>query len=899
MSKFTQETLLSQYKSEVLMKASVTNVSYDFTQDKGKHSATNDPTIISQINKKKPYNVTCHPNTENNRWSIRINFCMDKSLIEIPGKNPVEKKKNYMLIVSSLLSESFLSPSYFVFQWDNLQCIYILSKPAKKNLRQWVAMLHEIYEEYGAYSEDYTHWAWHSVAYANDWENLDAKWEPKIIHPFTCKKDWSLIPLDNDSLVKYEKNLVSILYDITETQEVMEENVFDNNVIPGTMHDQIRKLSIPDVISTMTDITINEDNQLCIKGIADPHWRYYKKKDIVYYVWLWKKPRGNALWFLYYYFNQKWTRVIAHLNTIFVEKVEIYDVTNHSAAAVPSVTYKDVIIQFKKDCTTLWCIVEAWWKEKTVEMQIFNVWVKFLWRGYVTFDSELWELDHWQQCVYLMSINGEVVPIMVHCSIAKFNAMYSRMWLSFHGWSEALLLKFFDALRYSEWVRDIDVIEMNWHYDWFTILWWELVYWELPSSTYIYSRYEYPIENSKEQISIQDYFKEYKEIRSESITTVSYLQAIVLMWMNFWHWDNACIYPWFMISGDTWSGKSTMSTMLKWSMWYGDWARSFSARDTWQPIDSVAGDQSIMFIEEFTKIFGEKKIQLENKLRDIMNRWKRSRGMSNRNVTFKYRSPIFINGESMPSQQSVVNRLVLVFIELSDKKDGKQQINSLKKKSILSAVCNFFHSHKNLINKKRQQFSSKLQKSWIDDRTSDVWSYMFAVNYYLEIVPENDLANYMNELLDRIWYNKTIEQKSSRDYINQFRAIINIWFSKRFMTGSIHNYGKWIMSLEIFFDDHYLQSNIAKMKSALENVMDPWFFNIDKNCWMLQIHRVDKEHGPINPDVQWMIDWFKWEFEKSNNTAYHLCHSIQNASRHSLWAESHEDADKPHLFLSK
>lgn len=525
-------------------------------------------------------------------------------------------------------------------------------------------------------------------------------------------------------------------------------------------------------------------------------------------------PRWDVITFLFFYF---WRNTVELWKFLLAEyKIILYDYMS-DLKNVSTINYGWCTIEFKESWVFMTTIKESedWPVPKT--RIVFRRHVKIFGKMFTdVVDTLRWIVT--TEIQYLCEdVNASSELLLKPASTKKeFNKMFLGKWISFY-WTDEDINLFFEALYHSTDVPEIPCVDKNWFYDWFVVLWWKVLFWSpqehyhfQPSHTFELSEWD--------QITPKEYLEKLQSIYSDRVASIALLQAIALAWMNIW--SNISIEqqiaPSMFISWSTWTGKTTLVSMIKKALWYWLKSRIMSCWSTTpQPIKVAATDQSILFLEEFTDASVQAK---EDLFRSIINREEWSRWMPGTNIKFIYKSNLFASWEMLPSAESLMNRFVTVYLKQEDAIGSYELINDMQRYSISRYIYNTYLTFdKQLFKKLYDEYRTYTIKLWYNARVAEVRTPIFVVNKMHKVwVKEDDIIEYMKYFLSSVWV-QTSQSKKHDDIV--YSWLKNIIFSavmERQWHINVKHYDDDMIIAYLYFKQWYYNRNVWHINNYME-----------------------------------------------------------------------------------
>ena len=454
----------------------------------------------------------------------------------------------------------------------------------------------------------------------------------------------------------------------------------------------------------------------------------------------------------------------------------------------------------------------------------------------------------------------EQIQIQSVPSITALNKQYN---LRFRSKQDTVLFDLFTAIDDAayEWILStFETVNLNGRYDNKFIIGndvydtnWELIE---PSSHNLKLNTQEVLKNdtTQDQISTSDFGLALCDVFSERETMLSFTAFIVnLLWFKFWHsklkWiKNQILVPGLFLSWITQSGKSTMMDLMLCWAWLSSDSRKYSIKSTsLQPLKQAAQDDFILRLEEFSSEIGKDKEEI---LRDILNcgkswRWQQDGS----NIYYKYRSSLLVDGEILPTTESVFNRFISVHMFADEKiwtagllswfKPYTFQKDFIKKSFTISTE-----------QVEKDYFSSqeKLVAHWIKwHRTIENYSFLLCVNKRFGIYKEWDL---IEVILKNLWLQKIWNKSPLSGFLS------NVITQKK-IKPSIHNVDDEIMELLIPITD----ADVTQFTTIFANInKELWDnkFRLENNNVIITYTTTDNSEQ--NQKLKSILVSFKWCF---------------------------------------
>ena len=237
-------------------------------------------------------------------------------------------------------------------------------------------------------------------------------------------------------------------------------------------------------------------------------------------------------------------------------------------------------------------------------------------------------------------------------------------------------------------------------------------------------------------------------------------------------WD-ALIKPSLFITGKTWTGKTTLMQLMKSAMWLLPRHNELSINMvTPQPLTMWVMDWQPLYLEEYTDTMHPK---VDAILRNTMNWWKHKVWVSaGQNIEVVAKSSLCIVWEQRPTSESVVNRLIMVMLTKRERpewsaitsKDYQYRI----RKYVFDKYLEVWKWYQSIV----EHYKDSLVWQFPDERSKDVYSFLFAANKLFDVCEEEELKWYILQTLDStwLWFWVHIEDQTAE---NRLLSRIHMW----------------------------------------------------------------------------------------------------------------------------
>lgn len=238
---------------------------------------------------------------------------------------------------------------------------------------------------------------------------------------------------------------------------------------------------------------------------------------------------------------------------------------------------------------------------------------------------------------------------------------------------------------------------------------------------------------NKIPIDVSDYYQQLLTLFPKRISLVALTGFISgMLGENFWNpvicgTNTTKIIPPIFLSWETKAGKSTLSLIIK--EWFG-----MSNKDrvvaiksiTPQPLQQACSDNIVMHLEEFTGIIPK---EMEGILRDVINKNSKQRwNIDGSNTVFNFRANLLIDGEQLPQERSLQNRMVIIPFFSNDKCGTNEQIIKIRQFTYLYDLVRRAYTHWKDVAELYMEWVQVMGDLWFDHRDSQLNAFLFVVN---------------------------------------------------------------------------------------------------------------------------------------------------------------------------
>lgn len=443
------------------------------------------------------------------------------------------------------------------------------------------------------------------------------------------------------------------------------------------------------------------------------------------------------------------------------------------------------------------------WNIVVIDTVIFKKTMKFLW---------------YEDGMYLFELqNKDLIMMPRFATRTTMNNYLKDYRYMFYGRNDLDVWEFFDVL---DWINeDMEkkiVLHSGIHEElWITTLGKNIIYKHnnVPTDDILFfmrwSSEKIEVAGNK-QVDWMYAYQKLTECFDESYARCYFLQLIAIAWMNVW--KSREIYPWMHLVWQTGSGKSLLIQIAESRMDYTPKQREVSIASnatTQQPLKRLASDYAMMFIEEVTNWISDwlQSIIRLTISRDTGMQW----ALNWVNVEFKMRAGILSCWERTYSDTSINNRLVILNIWQQKKRWSLEDVLELKDISITNRIYKKYFDNIEQIKSVDlyKQYVKMLIKEGYDERTADVWAYIFFINAVFEIgFDEKQLLRDMEYHTATIGLGKSIQMKSNP--FSAFKGILH-----QAIMGNNINWSYYIndpdsyTEVEVYFQKKFFEENRA------------------------------------------------------------------------------------------
>lgn len=340
--------------------------------------------------------------------------------------------------------------------------------------------------------------------------------------------------------------------------------------------------------------------------------------------------------------------------------------------------------------------------------------------------------------------------------------------------------------------------------------------------------------DAKIPIDVVDYYQQLLWLFPRRISLVALTGFISgMLGENFWHpvicWTNTTkIIPPIFLSWETKAGKSTLSLLIKEWFWMSSKDRVVAIKSiTPQPLQQACSDNIVMHLEEFT---GNIPKDMEWILRDVINKNSKQRwNIDGSNTVFNFRSNLLIDGEQLPQERSLQNRMVIIPFFSNDKCWTNEQIIKLRQHTYLYDLVRRVYANWKEADTIYMEWVSVMNSLGFDHRDAQLYAFLFLVNRIFGLEPDQVFCAAIMENV------KALEAVEKPDALEEILSMVI--FDMKIMptifewpTGNYEH-----MSIPL---PAYVQS--AKRISLIEATRKfPGAVTIDNSCLILKYNMID------------------------------------------------------------
>lgn len=587
-----------------------------------------------------------------------------------------------------------------------------------------------------------------------------------------------------------------------------------------------------------------------IDWVKTDWYKYHRGKDFVHCFSMWfhdidERPRGNAISFMYHLFKKNWSTVDEFVREAFLFSIykvfENADLENINETKI-SRSWKSVIF------SDLWVFLE--WeinsgkKSDHYKSAVINQPMQFLgvWKSKI---SKMWSESDEERPLFLFKRWEQTFEIESCFSEMDFNKKYQKKNITFVGWDIAVK-HVFEILSSSDEAKKLNIISDSWHHGHCIVIWWKLVHGYLNENDYIIPDTEPPEDINKKEIDIYDLFKKITVCFGEKITALVMLSTVSLYGMNIRSDIWMIVFPAMFIWGRTKSWKSTLAKIMKHMIWFSDRYRRYAVNSiTPQPLSVASTSNCLLHLEEFTNIQNP---QIENLLRNIINRDKSSRWLTDGNIHFNHRSPLLLLWESLPTADSLQNRLMLVRLDWKHDASNVDLIYELERYTCVEFIKAFYEAvDRNELAKWYYEWVSRMRQAGMDWRWCEVYWFLYTINKQMWLIDQDLLVDYSIEN-----YNSMNMNNVQWDTIDYFVAALSQAHMSKAATVlyDMDDDGS-IADVEIIFQQKFYVEHKAEINEFSWLLQSKWYGNYMMNG--LKIHFTPElRSGPL-AKVAWCL----------------------------------------------
>lgn len=453
------------------------------------------------------------------------------------------------------------------------------------------------------------------------------------------------------------------------------------------------------------------------------------------------------------------------------------------------------------------------------------------------------ESDTENQYILLTTVRGEDVLIPYHTDKRAFNKVHWSHGMQFIA-DEVCLNDWYDAVWKAAERAELPIYQYygtNGFYedgflygqDWFPAEWGVKNISEMRGKYYGNVKHQATFEN-KLRVSVESFYNDIDQMFPKRVGLIAFLAFITGMtWIEFWkpvtHKINSTkMIPGMLMSGITQSGKTTLAWFLKDWCWICPDARTVGVKAiTPQPLQQLSTDNIPLFLTEFTGIIP---CDREWNLRDILNKDGKMRWNSDAsNSHYIYRSSLMIDGERLPSEESLTNRLIIVPFFSSDKKGKPENITLLRQKTYIFDLVKQIYANWNNVEKYYLEGMKTLAGCKFDDRELQLYSFLYVINKIFGLATNEELISAIKENMAIL---QSFEKADTLDEI-----LSEIIIEERIVPILYENFECTEWTLWVPLPTHLVAKNRIKLAECIKKYA--WAVKIENSCLILEKNKID------------------------------------------------------------
>lgn len=340
--------------------------------------------------------------------------------------------------------------------------------------------------------------------------------------------------------------------------------------------------------------------------------------------------------------------------------------------------------------------------------------------------------------------------------------------------------------------------------------------------------------HNKTAVTVKDFYEDLEKMFPKRISLVSMLAFITgMVGIDFWSvvtskLNSTKMIPALMISGITQSGKTTLAWLMKEGFWLDPNVRTVWVNSiTPQPLQQLSTDNITLCLTEFT---GEIVRGREENLRDIINKDSKLRWNGDAsNSQYIYRSNLMIDGERLPGQESLMNRMIVVPFFSTDKRGNPYAITQARQKTFIFDLVKRIYANWNRVEKYYLEGMSFLSNCNLQDRDLQLFSFLYVINKILWLASNEDFVAAIKENLAIL---QSFEKSDALDEI-----LSEIIFVERISPTLYENFDATEVSLSVPLPAHIVGKNRIKIAECLKKY--DWALKIENSCLILIKNKID------------------------------------------------------------
>ncbi len=570
---------------------------------------------------------------------------------------------------------------------------------------------------------------------------------------------------------------------------------------------------------------------------------FNKEENYINSSFSWKyhpdRPQWNVLPFLKFYFENDSSHVEEFLFKHFGVAFKDNDIKDHEDVLwhyeSPNNTYSITATQTRVVRTMMHPTKKKWVDSKT----ILDCKLDIIARSITNVNQDLMETSV-KKKVFMVRNRQKELDLMFPVIWKKeFNRLYQSKFWFFLGDDNDIWMMF-EAIESIEDIKEVDLITLGWYYEDWSIyyLWNEIKKWKNESLTKFNEII--PL-NDYKQISVEEYYNKLKAIVDDRVAILIVLSVIIAMWMNALDEIKDIVNVAFalFVNWETMAGKSTLMEITRVMRWFNIWDNSrmtTASRATWttaKPFKEACSQREAYDVDEYTN---EVKDVISQWIRDILNWMSSERWTASMyNIKYNFRSPLFLSWERWPEEESVVNRMLMIYMKKEYQKTSEREFVD-KVVDIKSHTCymDILLWRQNAIKNKwyiRNVFMRCLEminKKWVTGRSANTLARILLANYIVKTwVEDEEVIDALLRAEETSGKNST-HFKSSVDPAFKLKEIIMKQYMERKCIILPKDYDEWWATQERFYEIMFTNEKfMTSKKSEINDIIS----NINNIVW--------------------------------------------------------------------